>query len=326
MRRRQFISLLGGAAAAWPLAAGAQQDGRMRRIGMLMTAVEDADSQAWLAAFRQAMPRRGWREGVNYRIEERWGDAGADRISAQTREMVLLGPDVILVQGIRSLLPLRQQISTIPIVFVGSADAVAQGLADSMARPGGHITGFTLYEFSVAGKLVELLKEMAPGVTQVMVLYHPDNTSLAGYMPLIRTAAAAFSVTATEAPVSNLAAIERAIETLAGAGGLLLPSDALLRAHRARIVALAERHRLPAISANRVFAEEGLLMSYGVDIIAIFRGAADYVDRILKGEKAAELPVQAPTNFELVLNLKTAKALGLTVPLTLLGRADAVIE
>ena len=332
MKRRDFITFLGGAAAVpssvWPRAARAQQGGRVRRIGVLMTGVSDAEQQGRFTAFKQALRTRGWTEGGNLRVDERWGDAQADRIRALASELVALNPDVIFTQGIRSLLPLRQVTTTIPIVFVAAADAVGQGLAESLARPGGNATGFTLYEFTVAGKLLELLKEMAPRVARVMVVHHPDNTSVVGYMPLIETAARSFSVTPMTAAVTDLAGIERAIDSLAGApqGGLLLPSDNLTLAYRERIVALAERHRLPAIYAYRSFVADGGLMSYGVDMPDIFRRAADYVDRILKGDKAADLPVQAPTNFELVINLKTAKALGLTVPLTLLGRADAVVE
>jgi putative tryptophan/tyrosine transport system substrate-binding protein len=329
VRRREFITLLGGAVAAWPLAARPQQPDRMRRIGVLNPFGEiDQAAQANITAFRQALQKLGWTEGRNVRSDYRWGGADAGRIRAQAIELVSLNPDVILASTSLALQPLQQETRSIPIVVVQITDPVGSGFVESLARPGGNITGFTVAEFSMFGKLLEALKDVTPLVTRVGVVLNPDQTPQLGMWRAIEGAAPAFKVQLTPAGVRDVAGIEPAIDLFAGepnTGVIVLPSP-LTEGNRKLVIALAARHRLPAAYAFRHFVTDGGLISYGVDLADQYRQAASYVDRILRGEKPAELPVQQPTKFELALNLKTAKALGLEIPPTLLARADEVIE
>ncbi len=326
MKRRAFISLIGGAAAAWPLGARAQQPERMRRIGILMSIADDADSR--IGTLRRALQQAGWAAGRNLRIDERWGAGDPDRIRVYAAELVGLKPDVMLVNDPRALAAVQEVTRSIPIVFVATADPVGLGLIESMARPGGNITGFTIYEDSIVGKLLEALTEIAPRVSRVPLIHHPDNVSSRGFQRSLETAASTRAVRPVVLPVRDRAEIERAIGEFAAEpdGGLVIPPDVTTVVHRELIIALADRHRLPAVYGIRLFVTGGGLMSYGVDIPDLYRRAASYVDRILRGEKPGELPVQAPNKFELVVNLKTARALGLTVPATVLLRADEVIE
>jgi putative ABC transport system substrate-binding protein len=327
MRRRKFITLLGGAAAAWPLAAGAQQPDRMRRIGMLWVTVEtDPRSQANLAALRDGLAKLGWIEGRTLRTDVRWS-LDNDRLRAYAAELVSLKPDVILTFGNRGLIAVLQQTRSIPIVFTGTSDPVGQGFVASMARPGGNVTGFTNFEPSVAGKLVEALKQIAPRMDRVAIIFHPDNPNALSYARVVEAAAAAFAMKATLLRVRDAAEIEAAVNAFVREpNGGLLPIDAVGRANREVIVALAARHGLPTVGDIRRFVEIGGLMSYGVADRDQQPRMASYVDRILHGEKPGDLPVQAPTRYELIINLKTAKALGLDPPISLLGRADELIE
>jgi putative ABC transport system substrate-binding protein len=326
MRRRKFITLLGGTVVAWPLAARAQQAERMRRIGVLMSlAADDPEGKARLAAFVQRLQELGWSDGRNVRIDYRWAVSDAER-TRYAAELVALAPDVILATSGATVGALQQVSRNVPIVFVTVIDPVGGGWVASLARPGGNATGFTSYEFSMSGKLLELLKELAPSVKRVAVIRDPSVPAGSGGFAAIQTVAPSFGVELTAVGVRNAEEIERGITAFArGAnGGLIIvgpPSSVL--SYRNLIVALAARHRLPAISTTRLFAG---ILSYGADSTDQYRRAAQYVDRILKGEKPADLPVQAPTKFELTINLKTAKALGLDVPPTLLARADEVIE
>jgi putative ABC transport system substrate-binding protein len=329
MRRREFITLLGGAAAAWPLAARAQQSGRVRRIGALMGIAEnDPESQARITAFLQRLQELGWTEGRNVRIDYRFAGGDTRRMRAYAAELVGLAPDVILVQSNDGLAALRQETRTVPIVFAVVADPVGSGFVESLARPGGNITGFTIFEPSLGGKWLQALKEIAPGVTRVAAILHPETTANVGFLRAAEAAAPSFGMTLTAEGVHDAAEIERAVTAFAAEpnGGLVVLPHPVTAAHRDLIIGLAARHRLPAVYAFRFFATAGGLMAYGNDSVDLFRRAAAYVDRILKGEKPGELPVQAPIKFELFINLKTAKALGLEVPPTLLGRADEVIE
>jgi ABC-type uncharacterized transport system substrate-binding protein len=328
MKRREFITMLGGA-AAWPLAARAQQGERVRRIGVLMIlAADDAESSARVAALTQGLQQSGWTAGRNVQIEYRWGaDSGAHtRILAA--ELVALAPDVILTVGVPALAAMKQVTSTVPIVFVNIVDPVGAGFVESLARPGGNATGFTSFEYGISAKWLELLKQVAPGVTRVAVLRDAAISSGIGQFAVIQGAAPSFGVELRPIDVGEAGEIERAVTAFARAsnGGLIVTSSPSTAAHRVPIVALATRHRLPAVYSFRYFATSGGLMSYGPDTTDPFRRAAGYIDRILRGEKPADLPVQAPTKYELVINLKTAKALGLEIPPTLLARADEVIE
>jgi putative ABC transport system substrate-binding protein len=328
MRRREFITLLGGA-AAWPIAARAQQTERVRRVGMLMSlAADDPESLARLTAFLQRLQELGWTDGRNIRIDYRWAAGDAERSRRYSAELVALAPDVILAAGSVGLEALQQATRTVPIVFVHVADPVGGGFVNSLARPGGNATGFSQFEYGVIGKLLELLKEIAPGVTRVAVIRDPTISAGAGQFGAIQTAAPSFGVEVSPVNMRDAGEIERAIADFARAanGGLILTAGPLASIHRELIVTLAARHKLPAIYFERYFAVGGGLISYGPHLVDQYRRAADYVDRILKGEKPADLPVQAPTRYELVINLKTAKALGLTVPPSLLARADEVIE
>ena len=328
MKRRQFITLLGGA-AAWPLAARAQQPERMRRIGVLMTlAADDPEGQARLMAFAQGLQELGWTIGRNVRIDTRWGAGDAERYRRYAAELVALAPDVILANGSPALAPLQQATRSVPIVFTIVADPVGAGYVDSLARPGGNITGFSNFEYSITGKWLELLKDIAPRVTRAAVLRDSTIAAGPGQFGAIQAVAPSLGVDLRPVDVRDAGEIERAIAAFAldSNGGLIVTGSPAATFHRELIIALAARHRLPAVYNNRRFAAEGGLISYGTDFIDQYRRAAGYVDRILKGEKPADLPVQAPTRYELVINLKTAKALGIEVPTTVLARADEVIE
>ena len=325
LKRRDFIRLL-GCSAAWPLAASAQP-GRIPRVALFMGIADDAEGRRRAAAFRQALQQSGWKEGSNVRIDERWGVADTDVIRASAIELLQLNPSVIVVQGARALPILQQATKTIPIVFVSISDPVGRGIVTNMARPGGNITGFQLFEFSVIGKLLEALKEVAPKVVRVACLVNPDNPAADFHVRSFETAAPSLAVQPVIARVQNSADIVRAIEGFADeTGGLLLPPDDTTIVHRKLVVTLAARHRLPAVYSFRSFVVDGGLMSYAVDVVDLFRRSASYVDRILRGEKPGDLPVQAPTRFELSLNARSAKGLGLEIPPTLLARADEVIE
>ena len=330
MKRREFITLIGGA-VAWPIAARAQLPGRVRRIGVLMsTAADDTQGQAWSATFAQGLQQLGWEVGGNIRIDYRWGAADTERFRKYAAELVALGPDVILGTAASIVAALQQASRTIPIVFVSTIDPVGAGLVASLARPGGNATGFTSYEFSLSAKLLELLKEIAPSVRRVAVIRDAAVAAgLAGFAA-IQTAAPSFGVELFPVGVRDAAEIERGIMEFAPAsnGGLIIvaPPSSLSLAHRELIVTLAAKRRLPAVYAGVGLVSAGALASYGSNPTDQYRRAASYVDRILKGEKPADLPVQAPTKYELVINLKTAKALGLTIPPSVLARADEVIE
>jgi putative ABC transport system substrate-binding protein len=333
MRRRDILSLLGGAAAAhlvlWPLAARAQQAGGMRRIGVLMPYTQDdPEDRARIAALQDGLKQLGWIEGRNFRAEYRWYAGDAERARLLAKELVELQPDLIVAGATPGSLALRQETRAIPIVFVAAADPVGLGLVEGLARPGGNTTGLSIFEFSVGTKLLEALNQIAPGVTRVAALYNPETAIFGPYLQSIGAAAATFRLQLIPAPVRGAADIEAAMTALGRqpGGGLLCLPDAYLNVHRELIVTLAARNKLPAVYAFRFFADAGGLMSYGVDIADLYRRAGSYIDRILKGGKPAEMPVQSPDKYELVLNLKTAKALGLTVPQTLLYRADGVIE
>jgi putative tryptophan/tyrosine transport system substrate-binding protein len=326
MRRRRFITLLGGA-AAWPLAARAQSS-PMRRVGVLNPFAENDPEYANVAAFRQALEKLGWTNGGNVRIDYRWGGADPARIRAQAKEIVAFKPDVILVSTALALQPLLQETRSIPMVVARIVDPVGAGFVASLARPGGNLTGFTAGEFSLFGKLVEVLKEIAPQVTRVAVLHHPDQVPQTHMLRAVEAAAKSIGVQVTAAGARDLAAVERAVNEFARepGGGLIVFPNAVTEGNREPIIAIAAQHRLPAAYGYRFFVADGGLISYGVDLADQYRQAASYVDRILRGEKPADLPVQQPTKFELVLNLKTAKALGLDVPLFFQQRADEVIE
>jgi len=327
MKRREFIAGL-GAAAASPRAARAQQPERMRRIGVGLGAANDQDGQKLIAAFRAGLNAHGWTEARNLRIDYRWAEGKTDLIKAYTGELLDLKPEAVLIVGARILAAMQDATRTVPLVFVGTVDPVAQGFVASWARPGGNTTGFTLFEFSVLSKMLETLKQIAPSIKRLAVIFHSDNPESIISLRLLETAAPAFAVKPIPAPVRDRAEIERAIETLAlePDTGLLLPPDIFTPIHRELIVALAARHRVPAVYPTRGFAAVGGMVSYGVDVNDISRRAAGYIDRILRGEKPGDLPVQAPTKFELVINVKTAKTLGLDVPLSLQQLADEVIE
>ena len=328
MKRRAFIAALGGA-AAWPLHARAQQRERMRRIGVLQAIAEnDPEAQLRKAAFRQGLQKRGWTEGANIIVDYRWGDGSSERIRAQVAELLGMQPDVIWTSGALTLLPLKRATSTIPIVFTQLFDPVGSGFVASMARPGGNITGFTLGEFSMGGKMLEMLKEAAAHVSSVAVVLNLDQPPHVAMWRSIEATAPSLGVRVRAADVQGPAEIERAIESFGREpnGGLIVLPAPVTIVNRDVIIASAARHRLPAIYGFRFFATDGGLLSYGIDSAAQAMQAAEYIDRILKGEKPADLAVQQPTRFELAVNLKTAKALGLPIPASLLARADEVIE
>jgi putative tryptophan/tyrosine transport system substrate-binding protein len=329
MRRREFIMLLGGAAASWPLAASAQQEGRVRRIGVLLSfAADDPEALASVGAFLQGLQQLGWTDGRNVRIDYRMTAGDADRSRRYAAELVALAPDVILAMGISTVGPLLQANRTVPIVFANVIDPVGAGFVASMARPGGNTTGFTNYEYGMSAKWLELLKQIAPRVTRVAVMRDPSLTSGTAMLAAIQAVAPSFGVELSPVDVRDAGEIERAVTAFARGSndGLIVVPNPTANFQRELIVTLAAKHRLPAVYPYRYYITSGGLISYGPDPIDQFRLAAGYVDRILKGEKPADLPVQAPTKYELVINLKTAKALGLTVADTLLARADEVIE
>jgi putative ABC transport system substrate-binding protein len=330
MQRREFITLLGGAAAAWPLSARAQQPERMRRIGVLLAATaDDPDYQARFAAFQQGLQQLGWSDGRNVHIDTRWATTKPDDIRRHAAELAALAPDVILAgTGTATVAPLLQATRTVPIVFAVVIDPVGAGFVDSLARPGGNATGFTVFEYGMTGKWLELLKQIAPRVTRAAVLRDPTIASGIGQFAAVQAVAPSLGVELSAVDVRDAGEIERAVTAFArsGNGGLIVTASALASHHRDLIIALAARLRLPAVYSYRFFVTVGGLISYGPDFVDQYRQAAGYVDRILKSEKPADLPVQAPTKYELVINLKTAKALGLTVPPTLLAAADKVIE
>jgi putative ABC transport system substrate-binding protein len=328
LERRAFITLLGGA-VAWPLAARAQQPARMRRVGVLDTlAADDPEASVRHGAFLQGLQEVGWSIGRNLRIDTRWAAGDTGRIRRLAADMVAVGPDVILTSGFSTIGPLLEATRTVPIVFANVVDPVGAGFVASLARPGGNVTGFSLYEFGFPIKWLELLKQIAPGVTRVAVLRDPSISALIGQFAAIQGAAPSFGVELTPIDVRDADDFQQAVAAFVRgpADGLIVLGGPSANAQRDLIAAMVVRHRLPAVYAARYFVTAGGLISYGPDIVDQFRRAAGYVNRILKGEKPADLPVQAPTKYELVINLTTAKALGLTMPDTVLARADEVIE
>ena len=329
MRRRQFITLLGGAAAGWPLVVRAQQADRVRRIGVMMALLEhDPEARARIRVFQDALQQTGWSVNGNVRIDYRFNAGDRDVARNQAMELVALGPDVILAHASTALLSLKQATRSIPIVFVQVIDPVGNAFVESLERPGGNITGFSSFEYSIAGNWLELLKAVAPRVTRVAVIRDAALPTGIGQMAAAQAVAQSTGVELQPIGMRNMAEIERGIGALAREpnGGLIVTASSAAAIHRRRIIVLAARHRLPAIYFYRYFIKVGGLISYGPDLHDQYRRAAGYVDRILKGEKSADLPVQAPTKYELVINLKTAKALGLEVPDRLLVAADEVIE
>ena len=329
MRRRDFIKVIAGSAAAWPLAAHAQQPERMRRIGVLMgPSANDPEAQARIAALLQGLQQLGWAVGRNVRVDIRWAAGNAEDSRRYAAELVALASDVIVANGSMSMVPLLQATRSVPIVFVVVPDPVGAGNVDSLARPGGNATGFMSFEYGMGAKWLELLKQVQPSVTRVAVIRDPAITAGAGQFGAVQSVGPSVGVEVSPISARDAPEIERAIAAFARSsnGGLVVTQSALTTVHRDLIVTLAARHKLPAVYYERHFVTAGGLISYGPDFIDQHRQAATYVDRILKGEKPADLPVQAPTKFELVINLKTAKTLGLTVPPSLISRADEVIE
>jgi len=328
MRRRAFISLLGGA-ATWPLAARAQQGESMRRIGVLMsTSADDPEGHARLGAFQQGLQQSGWTIGRNVRIDSRWPAGDSERLRKYAAELVALSPDVILATGSAATGPLLQATRTVPVVFVIVPDPVGAGFVNSLSRPGGNATGFIQFEYGISGKWLELLKQIAPGVTRAAILRDPAISAGIGQFGAIQAVAPSLGVEVSPVNVRDADEIERAIGDFARSAnaGLIITGSALAVVHRHLIITLAAKHRLPAVYFQRTLVADGGLISYGADGIDQYRRAVGYVDRILKGEKPADLPVQMPTKYELVINLKTAKALGLEIPSSVLARADEVIE
>jgi putative ABC transport system substrate-binding protein len=329
VRRREFITFLGGASATWPLAAMAQQAEQIRRIGVLMNrAADDSEGQAGVAAFQQGLQQLGWRDGGNVRLDIRWSHNDVDFDRKFAAELVALAPDVIMAAGTLSVTALQRVSHTLPIVFVGVSDPVGAGVVDSLARPGGNVTGFMIFEYSMSGKWLELLKQVAPGVTRAAVLRDAVNPAGIAQFGAIQATAQSLGVEVNPVSIRDAAEIERAVAAFARSanGGLIVTPSAGTSVHQDLIITLAARHKLPAVYAFRANVTGGGLISYGPDLVGQYRPAAGYVDRILKGEKPADLPVQAPTKYELVINLKTAKALNLAIPASVLGRADEVIE
>jgi putative ABC transport system substrate-binding protein len=329
MRRRKFIALLSGAAATWPLAARAQQPERLRRIAVLVASAEDeTDIQERLAGFRQGLEKLGWSEGRNIRIDLRFAAGRADRYPILAKELIALQPDVILAQSPPVVIAFQRETRTIPIVFASVSDPIGAGLVASLARPGGNLTGVLQYEAGIAGKWLAMLKEIAPRLERAALLGHPRTTAFEYWLQAAQAAAPTLAIELVPSRIESTADIEQAIAEFSRVpnGALLVPPDATTIINRDVIIALAARHRLPAVYSLRVFVAAGGLMSYGTDQVEQFRQAAAFVDRILRGAKPADLPVQAPTKYQTVVNLKTAKALGLTVPPGLLVAADEVIE
>jgi putative tryptophan/tyrosine transport system substrate-binding protein len=329
MKRREFITLLGGAAALWPLAARAQQSERMRRIGILMPfPPTNVEMQVRLRAFREELRKRGWAASVNAQFDERWTSDNMDLIRSAAANLIELNPDVILAVGARVIPILMELTRSIPIVTPSGSEPIARGYAESLARPGGNVTGFATMELSIVGKMLQTLKEIAPHLAHVSLIYNPDNPAGALFARSFESAAGPLGVESVIAHIHGLEDIERGVVTAAARpnGGIFVPLDITMNALMEQTIAAIARHRLPTIYSERVFVTSGGLVSYGTDRIELYRRAASYVDRILRGEKASELPYQQPTKYELVINLKTAKALGLTIPPTLLFTADEVIE
>jgi len=328
MRRRDFIKVVAGSATFWSFAAHAQQQAQMRRIGVLMSSAIETDQQAGLAVFKEILHQLGWIDGRNVRLEVRWAGADPAKARKEAEELVALQTDVINVTGTLGLQALLQTTRSVPIVFNSIIDPVGSGYIDSLARPGGNATGFVLFDYALTAKWVELLKEIAPTVTRVAVLRDPGLASGVGQFAVIQYVAPSAGMEVTAISMRNVLEIEQDIAKFASSpnGGLILTGTALSVVHRDLIVGLAAKYKLPAVYHRRYFVTGGGLMSYGSEVDEQFRGAARYVDRILKGERPADLPVQAPTKYELVINRKTAQAIGLTVPPSLLARADDVIE
>ena len=329
IKRREFLTAIGGAAAAWPFVAHAQQPDQMRRLGMLMNrAADDPRGQVELAAFQQALQQLGWSDGRNIRIDTRWGENDVDRDRGYAAELVALAPDLILASGTLSVAALRHATHALPIVFVEVSDPVGAGLVDTLARPGGHITGFMNHEYSLSGKWLELLKEIAPRLTRAAVLRDSANPAAIGQFGAIQALAPSLGVELRPIDIGDASEIESAVAAFANSanGGLIVTPSASTWVHYDLIIALAARHKLPAVYFSRDNVTGGGLICYGPDLVDQFRRAAQYVDRILKGGKPSDLPVQAPTKYELAINLKTAKALGLTIAPSVLARADEVIE
>ena len=329
MRRREFIKVLGGAAAEWPVAARAQQPDSVRRVGILISGAEaDPEMQARVAAIRKRLDTFGWSEGRNIRIDIRFGEGDPGRYSSLARTLVALQPDAVIAYSTPIAAALRSETRTIPIVFVNVSDPIGSGLVASLARPGGNLTGLMLYEEGITGKWLALLKEITPRLTRAALIANPKTTPYDYFVRAATTAASSLAIEVVPSPIENVADIERVIESLARLpnGGLVFLPESTSIQHRDLVVALAARHRVPAVYAFRFFVAAGGLMSYGTEIIEQYREAASYIDRILRGANPADLPVQAPSKYQTVLNLKTAKALGLEVPPSLWSRADEVIE
>jgi putative ABC transport system substrate-binding protein len=328
MRRREFITLVAGAAATWPFAAHAQQTDQMRRIGVIAGGANDSDVQVRLAAFVQVLQQLGWTEGRNVWIETRWGAGNADNLRKHAAELAALSPDVILASGDVASAQLLQATRTVPIVFVIVPDPVGAGLVKSLSRPGGNATGFMQFEYGLTAKWPELLKEIAPGVKRAAVLRDAATASGIGQFAVIQYVAPSAGVEVSPIDLRDPGEIEREVTAFARSpdGGLIMTAGSLVAVHRNLVIALAARHKLPAVCSNGDWVTGGALISYGPNFVDQYRRAAAYVDRILRGEKPADLPVQVPTKYDLAINLKTAKALGLAVPPTLLARADEVIE
>ena len=328
MRRREILTLLGVGVAAWPFAALAQQSDRMHRIGFLIGVADDTNSRAMYEAFRQELQQLGWIDGRNVRIDARFGAGDPVRIRKYAAELVAFSPDVILVTGSVATQLLLQETRTVPIVFTIVPDPVGSGFVNSLSQPGGNASGFMQFEYSLSGKWLELLKQVAPNVTRAAILWDPTIPAGIGQFAVIQSVAPSLGVDVRPINVSDTSETERAIAAFASQpnGGLIVTASALAVTHRELINSLAAKHKLPVVANNRIYVTSGGLISYGVDFVDQHRRAAAYVDRILKGEKPVDLPVQAPTKYELVINLKTAKALGLTIPASLLASADEVIE
>jgi len=328
VRRREFITLIGGAAAGWPLSALAQQSNRVRRVGWLIGAADDADMRSLYEAFRQGLQQLGWIDGRNVQIDARFGEGDSVRIRKYAAELVALSPDVILATGSFTTQFLLQETRTVPIIFTVVPDPVGSGFVESLAHPGGNASGFMQFEYNLSGKWLELLKQIAPNVTRTAIIWDPTSTAGIGQFAVIQSVAPSLGVDVRPINLNNTSEAERAIAVFASQpnGGLIVTASALTITHRELINTLAAKHKLPTVVPNRIYMTNGVLISYGVDFVDQHRRAAVYVDRILKGEKPADLPVQAPTKYELVINLKAAKALGITVPSALLAQADQVIE
>jgi putative tryptophan/tyrosine transport system substrate-binding protein len=328
MRRRDFIKGIAGSATAWPLAARAQQDKQAHRIGVLFLQSDNTLFRSYFDAFQQTLQQRGWVVGQNLQLDDRWAAGDMVRLQEQASELVGLHPDIFVTSGAVPLSILRQQAGSLPIVFAGMTEPVITGFVSSMEHPGGNITGFTNFEFAMVGKWLQLLKEIAPAIKTVGLMQNPHDADWPGYNAAIKPLSSSFGVELVASPVRDPGEIEKAVSVLASepSAGLIVLPDALLIAKSAQVIDLASRHRVPAVYAFRLFSDAGGLVSYGPNLPSVWRGAASYVDRILRGEKPGDLPVQAATKFDLIINLKTAKALGLNIPPTLLATADEVIE